>query len=38
VFMRQEQQNVDSGEWLGTTRVQSVELNVADVQALLQQP
>ncbi|HLF31501.1 MAG TPA: hypothetical protein VI566_10805 [Xanthomonadales bacterium] len=38
VFKRQEQQDVDSGEWLGTTRVQSVELNVADVQALLQQP
>lgn len=38
VFMRQEQTNLDTGEWLGTTRVQSVEFNIPDVAGALQRP
>jgi len=38
VFMREEQANLDSGEWLGTTRVQSVEFNIPNVEAALQRP
>jgi len=38
VFMREEQANLDSGEWLGTTRVQSVEFNIPDLGAVLQRP
>jgi hypothetical protein len=38
VFMRQEQANLDTGEWLGTTRVQSIEFNMPDIATLLQQP
>ena len=38
VFMREEQTNPDSGESLGTTRVQSVEFNIPNVEAALQRP
>jgi hypothetical protein len=38
VFMRQEQANLDTGEWLGTTRVQSIEFNLPDIATLLQRP
>lgn len=38
MFMRQEQENVDSGEWLGTTRVRSVEFNIPDIASMLQRP
>jgi hypothetical protein len=38
VFMRHEQANLDTGEWLGTTRVQSIEFNLPDIATLLQRP
>ena len=36
--MRQEQTNLDTGDWLGTTRVLAVERDVAEIETLLQQP